>query len=70
MSKKRNGVIKIISYLLVIIILISVIVITNKPRESTVVETVLSYTVLPIQRGFNYLKDWILIYILQIQKVA
>lgn len=62
MSKKRNGVIKIISYLLVIIILLTVIIITNKPRESTVVETVLSYTVLPLQRGFNYLKDWILGY--------
>lgn len=62
MSKKRNGVIKIISYLLVIIILVSLIIITNKPRESTVVETVLSYTILPIQRGFNYLRYWILGY--------
>ncbi len=62
MNKRKSGVIKLISYLLIIIILISVIVITNKPRESTVVETVLSYTILPIQRGFNYFKDWILGY--------
>ncbi|MBE5822405.1 MAG: rod shape-determining protein MreC [Clostridiales bacterium] len=62
MKKRKNNLLRIISYILIIIVLIITIIITNKPRESTVVETVLSYTVMPIQRGFNYFTNWIMGY--------
>lgn len=62
MKKRKNNLLKIISYILIIILLIFTIILTNKPRESTVVETVLSYTVMPLQRGFNYFTNWIMGY--------
>lgn len=60
MKKKKNILLRIISYVLLIIVLFFIIIITNKPRESTVVETVLSYTIIPIQRGINYLGNWLI----------
>ena len=62
MKQKKNNLLKVISCILIIIVLIFTIILTNKPRESTVVETVLSYTVIPIQKGFNYLSNWIMGY--------
>ena len=57
--RKSNSVLKIIAYAVIIIVLLLMIIATNTNRESTVGETVLSYTVMPIQRGFSYFINWI-----------
>lgn len=57
--KKSKSILKIIAYILVIIVLLVIVVWTNRQREGTVVETVLSYTVMPIQRGISYFSNWI-----------
>ncbi len=62
MRKNSNIIIKIISYILVIIVLFTIIILTNKPRESTVGETVFSYTIMPIQRGYKYFSNWVMGY--------
>lgn len=57
--RKRTSILKIIAYVLVIILLLVLVIWTNRQRESTVGETVLSYTVMPIQRGITYFSHWI-----------
>lgn len=57
--KRSNSILKIIAYILVIISLLIIVIWTNTKRESSVVETVLSYTVMPIQRGISYFSYWI-----------
>lgn len=57
--KKGNNILKIIAYISVVIVLLVIVIWTNKQRESSVVETVLSYTVMPIQRGISYFSYWI-----------
>ncbi len=57
--RKGNSILKISAYVLVIILLLVIVIWTNRQREGTVVETVLSYTVIPVQRGISYFSSWI-----------
>lgn len=57
--RKGSSILKIITYISVILVLLIVVIWTNKERESSVVETVLSYTVMPVQRGISYFSYWI-----------